>query len=168
MVGYSLGARVGLGLVAMGFVPRAILIGVNPGLASEGERAERRAGDARWAAMLREQGIEAFGDAWEAQALFASQARADAGRRAARRAARRGLDAEGLARSLETMGLAEMPDYRGVVDERVRLIVGGDDAKYLAIARGLPAALTVIEGSGHDPTLEQPERLREAIAAVRW
>jgi 2-succinyl-6-hydroxy-2,4-cyclohexadiene-1-carboxylate synthase len=174
VVGYSLGARVALGLVATGYVPRAVLIGVNPGLTTEAERTERRASDARWAARLRTEGIEAFSDAWEAQALFATQARANPARLAARRAARRALDAEGLAQSLETMGLAEMPDYRGAfagpeaIGDRVRLIVGADDAKYRAIAQALLAELIVIAGAGHDPTLEQPERLREAIAAIRW
>jgi pimeloyl-ACP methyl ester carboxylesterase len=30
----------------------------------------------------------------------------------------------------------------------------------------LPAPLTLIDGSGHDPTLEQPARLAAAIAAI--
>src|SRR5262245_28816608 len=75
VVGYSLGARVALGLVATGRVPRVVLVSVNPGIA-DGERAARRASDAAWAAMLRERGIAAFVDAWQAQPLFASQARA--------------------------------------------------------------------------------------------
>jgi pimeloyl-ACP methyl ester carboxylesterase len=60
------------------------------------------------------------------------------------------------------MGLAEMPDYRAAI-ARCSLIVGADDAKFLAIARGLPAPLTVIPGAGHDVPLEQPELLASAI-----
>src|SRR5687768_5364948 len=41
VVAYSLGARVALGLVATGRAPRAILVGVNPGLA-DAERPARR------------------------------------------------------------------------------------------------------------------------------
>lgn len=174
-VGYSLGARAALGLAATGRVARAILVGVNPGIA-EADRAARRAGDAAWARLLRERGVAAFAEAWEAQPLFATQARAGAERLAARRARRIALDPAELARSLEVMGLAEMPDYRGaaarlVAAGRIALIAGAEDAKFSAIARELAAAaperaLTLIEGSGHDPTLEQPARLAAAIAAI--
>jgi 2-succinyl-6-hydroxy-2,4-cyclohexadiene-1-carboxylate synthase len=164
VVGYSLGARVALGLVATGRVPRGVLISVNPGI-DDDAREPRRIGDAAWVQMLRERGIEPFIAAWEAQPLFATQARVDASRRAARRAQRLGLDAEQLARSLEVMGLAEMPDYRGAVDKRVALIVGADDQKYLAIAGGFDVHREVIAGAGHDPTLEQPAALATAIAS---
>lgn len=166
VVGYSLGARAALGLVATGRAPRAILVSVNPGL-GDADRAARRASDAAWARLLRERGIAAFADAWEAQPLFATQARVAPERLAARRARRRALDPEQLARSLEVMGLAEMPDHRGAVTAaRACLIAGEDDPRYVAIARALPAPLTVIAGSGHDPTLEQPARLADAIAGL--
>lgn len=165
VVGYSLGARVALALVAAGHAPRAILVSVNPGI-SDAARPERRASDAVWARTLRERGIAAFVDAWEAQPLFATQARI-AVQRAARRASRLALDPEQLARSLEVMGLAEMPDYRDALAERsaqIALIAGADDPKYAAIARALPAPATILPDSGHDPTLEQPAQLAAAIA----
>lgn len=164
VIGYSLGARVALGLVATNRVPRAVLISVNPGL-DDDAREPRRVGDAAWAAMLRERGIDAFIAAWEAQPLFATQAHVDPERRAARRADRLALDPEQLARSLEVMGLAEMPDYRGAVDRRVTLIAGADDKKYLAIAAGFDVHREVIADAGHDPTLEQPAQLAKAIAS---
>jgi 2-succinyl-6-hydroxy-2,4-cyclohexadiene-1-carboxylate synthase len=163
VIGYSLGARVALGLVAGGHVARGVLVSVNPGIADP-ERAPRRAGDAVWAERLRRHGLADFLDAWQAQPLFATQARAPADRRAARRTRRLALDPEQLAQSLEAMGLAEMPDYRALVDDRVALIAGADDAKYVAIARALPARLEVLAASGHDPTLEQPAALAAAIA----
>ncbi|HSR99821.1 MAG TPA: alpha/beta fold hydrolase [Kofleriaceae bacterium] len=163
VVGYSLGARVALGLVAAGHAPRAVLISGNPGI-GDGERAARRAGDALWARLARERGTQAFLDAWEAQPLFATQQRAPAERLAARRTRRLALDPEQLARSLEAMGLAEMSDYRAQIDDRIALIVGGDDARYVAIARGLPAPVEVIEGSGHDPLLEQPALLARSVS----
>ena len=164
VVGYSLGARVALGLVATGRAPRAVLISVNPGIDDEA-REPRRVGDAAWAAMLRERGIDAFLAAWEAQPLFATQERVDPVRRAARRAQRERLDAEQLARSLEVMGLAEMPDYRSMVDKRVALIAGADDTKYLAIAGAFDVHRELVADAGHDPTLEQPAALRAAIAS---
>jgi 2-succinyl-6-hydroxy-2,4-cyclohexadiene-1-carboxylate synthase len=164
-IGYSLGARTALGLVVAGHVPRAILISVNPGLAAA-ERPARRASDAAWARLARERGTAAFLDAWQAQPLFASQARAPADRRAARHARRLALDAEQLARSLEAMGLAEMPDYRAAVDGRFALIAGADDAKYRAIAGAPAAPLRLIADCGHDPLLEQPAALADAVRAL--
>ena len=162
VVGYSLGARVATALVALGFVPRAVLISVNPGI-DDADRPPRRARDAGWARMLREDGLATFVAAWEAQPLFATQERVAPQRRAARRAHRLAHDPEQLARSLEVMGLAEMPDYRGALDARCTLIVGGDDAKFLAIARVVSSRVEVIEGSGHDPLLEQPAELARTI-----
>ena len=162
VVGYSLGARVATGLVVGGFVPRAVLISVNPGIA-DADRPARRASDAVWATLLRERGIAEFLDAWEAQPLFATQQRVHPERRAARRAGRLTLDPEQLARSLEVHGLAEMPDYRGAIDARFALIAGADDPKYVAIARALPAPLQIIADAGHDPMFEQPAATRAAI-----
>jgi 2-succinyl-6-hydroxy-2,4-cyclohexadiene-1-carboxylate synthase len=164
VIGYSLGARIALAVVAGNLAPRAILVSVNPGIA-DAERPARRASDAQWAKLLRERGIAAFLDAWEAQPLFASQARVPAERLAARRAHRLALDPEALARSLETMGLAEMPDYRGVRAD-FALVAGADDTKYLAIARALGRPLRVIADCGHDPLLEQPQALALALAEL--
>jgi 2-succinyl-6-hydroxy-2,4-cyclohexadiene-1-carboxylate synthase len=168
VAGYSFGARVALGLVAAGLAPRAILIGVNPGI-DDADRPARRAGDVAWARLLRDRGIAAFADAWQAQPLFASQSRAAPALLAARRARRLALDPEQLARSLEVMGLAAMPDYRPAAHAAARagtisLVAGADDAKFVAIARALPAPLTLIAESGHDPTLEQPALLAAALA----
>ena len=73
------------------------------------------------------------------------------------------------------VGLAAMPDYwTGVAPhrDRIALLAGADDAKYVAIAEGLPcAAFETIPDSGHDPTLEQPVALagaiRRAVQALR-
>jgi 2-succinyl-6-hydroxy-2,4-cyclohexadiene-1-carboxylate synthase len=171
VVGYSLGARVALGLVVSGRIARGVLISVNPGITDD-LRSSRREFDATWTRLLRTHGIVAFVDEWEKQALFATQARASAARRAARREHRHALDPEQLARSLEVMGLAGMPDYYSAVPahrDRLALLAGADDAKYVAISQALPSAsFETIGDSGHDPTLEQPIALAQAIArAVR-
>ena len=172
-VGYSLGARVALGLLARDLVPAAILFSVHPGLASDAERADRKAADASWAERLRQHGTAAFLAAWEAQPMFASRAaRAPADVRARRHAERVALDAHTLARSMEVLGLGAMPDFRSALVERAaraHLVVGADDAKFLAIARTLvheaPAlVIDVVDGSGHDPTLEAPAELATIIA----
>jgi 2-succinyl-6-hydroxy-2,4-cyclohexadiene-1-carboxylate synthase len=167
VVGYSLGARVALGLVAGGRVGHGVFIGVNPGITDD-MRADRAQVDAAWARLLRTEGVAAFDDAWTKQALFATQARVPEAKRAARRERRLRHDPEQLARSLEVMGLAAMPDYWSAVAphrDRIALIAGADDAKYVAIAEGLPSAsFETIPDSGHDPTLEQPAALAAAIA----
>lgn len=166
VVGYSLGARVALGLVAQHRVRGALLVSVNPGIPDE-LRDARRTADAQWARLLRERGIEAFLDAWEAQPLFATQMRVAPERLASRRARRLALDPEQLARSLETMGLAEMPDYRDALGAYDALVVGADDAKFVAIASSLPrAARFTIPDCGHDVPLEQPAALATIIRAV--
>jgi 2-succinyl-6-hydroxy-2,4-cyclohexadiene-1-carboxylate synthase len=167
VVGYSLGARVALGLIASGRCGHAVLIGVNPGI-SDHEREQRREFDAAWTRLLRESGVAAFHDAWSRQPLFATQARLSAAELEARRQRRLRLDPEQLARSLEVMGLANMPDYWSAIPahrDRIALIAGADDPKYVAISAGLPAAsFETIPSCGHDPTLEQPRELAAAIA----
>jgi 2-succinyl-6-hydroxy-2,4-cyclohexadiene-1-carboxylate synthase len=178
-VGYSLGARVALGLLARDLVPAAILIGVNPGLATVDLRAERKAADASWVERLRRDGTAAFLAAWEAQPMFASSiARASSDVRARRHAERARLDANALALTMEVLGLGAMPDLRAALVERAtraHLVVGADDAKFLAVARTLvheaPAlVIDVVDGSGHDPTLEAPVALAAIItrAAARF
>ena len=59
------------------------------------------------------------------------------------------------------------PDYRQVLkDSGAPLIVGADDAKFLAIARASGNPLTVIPRAGHDVPLENPEALAEAIRRI--
>jgi 2-succinyl-6-hydroxy-2,4-cyclohexadiene-1-carboxylate synthase len=174
VVGYSFGARLALGLLAIDAVRAAVLIGVNPGLRDDVARAARRADDGRWADRLRALGTPAFLDAWEAQPLFATQARAPDERRARRRQARQALAAAPLATALEVLGLGAMPDLEPALvarAPRAHLIVGGDDARFVALAAGLRARSPdllgdVIAGSGHDPTLEAPDALATVLAGA--
>jgi 2-succinyl-6-hydroxy-2,4-cyclohexadiene-1-carboxylate synthase len=173
LCGYSLGARVALGLLAREplLFASATLVGVHPGLANALERSERRASDERWCLLLEQQGLEAFVRAWQDQPTFTGQAglaepRArDALQR--QHQVRMSRDAGELARSLRVLGLAEMPDYRAALCEApipVTLVVGARDAKFLALAEGLAERanslrLEVIEGAGHNLVLEAPEAL---------
>jgi 2-succinyl-6-hydroxy-2,4-cyclohexadiene-1-carboxylate synthase len=160
LLGYSLGGRLGLALLARG-VPfaRAVIIGGAPGLATPSERIERRHMDARWASILRSDGVHAFAEAWEAQPLFATQ---KGTKFSARRAQRRAHDAEGLARAFEVLGLAEMPNLLPALARNtvpVDYVVGERDAKFIALGEALVASvpnvrLTVAAGAGHDVLLE--------------
>jgi 2-succinyl-6-hydroxy-2,4-cyclohexadiene-1-carboxylate synthase len=174
VIGYSLGARLTLGLVAAGHVEHAILVSVNPGLQLAAERAERRSLDDAWATLLRTQGIAAFARAWQAQALFDSQQQVSAELRSARTSQRLGHDPTQLAEALMSMGLAAMPDYRATIaahQHRLHLVVGALDRKFVALAQQLTTAhpdlpCTEIPGCGHDPTLESPTEIAQLMASV--
>jgi 2-succinyl-6-hydroxy-2,4-cyclohexadiene-1-carboxylate synthase len=176
LCGYSMGARVALGLLVR--QPRlfdaALLIGVHPGLTDEAARAERREVDARRARLLRESGLEAFVAAWEELPLFASQRFLSRKPLADQRDIRLGHDAEGLARSLEVLGLAEMPNYRAamaMLGVPITLMTGSLDAKFSRIASTLEKESAhidaeVVEGVGHNVVLEAPAAVTAAMKRV--
>lgn len=173
LAGYSLGARVALRLMIRypGMFARATLIGVNPGLEREEERAERRRQDGSWADMLRSQGIARFVEAWERQPVLAIRSAVPGPRLAAHRALRLSHDPIALASALELFSLGLMPSAwpeLGRVTLPVRLIAGEHDAKFRAIAERMvgsmpEASLELIRDSGHNVLIEQPEALARAL-----
>jgi 2-succinyl-6-hydroxy-2,4-cyclohexadiene-1-carboxylate synthase len=136
-------------------------------LKTDAERAQRRAGDARFVQFLRERGLTAFVDAWQALPLWASQGDLPESVKAAQREQRLRHDAEGLAQSLLAHGLGEMPDLRAElarVQSPVDLVVGERDPKFHALGQELlgiipGARLTLASSSGHNLLLERPELL---------
>lgn len=166
LAGYSLGARVALGLLvgANDLWSDAVLIGVNPGLEDDQSRLTRRAEDARRCGVLRDHGVAAFVEEWERLPLLATQAGLGVEVAARQRAQRLDHGAEGLARSLEVMGLAAMPDYwpaMAGIRQPVRVVVGELDQRFRPIAaraaRCLPGGeLVVVPGAGHNVVLEAP------------
>ena len=173
LCGYSLGARVALGLLARhGFVfSGATLIGVHPGLTTLEERAARVGGDERWCELLSKRGVAAFLDAWQEQPVFASQRVLPERAAAEQRRIRASHGADGLMRALRVLGLGQMPNYRGAlanVAGPLRLVVGEQDAKFLALARKLVetlpnARLDLVPGVGHNVLLEAPGHLESAL-----
>jgi 2-succinyl-6-hydroxy-2,4-cyclohexadiene-1-carboxylate synthase len=167
LAGYSLGARLALSLALARpeRVRRLTVIGVHPGLPTNKEKDTRRESDAAWRRMLTEGSLQAFVAAWEAQPLFATQRELPAAVTAAHREARLRHDPQGLARSLEVLGLGEMPDCRAALARLtlpVTLMAGERDEKFLGLARELAralphAALRVAPGAGHDLLLERPD-----------
>jgi 2-succinyl-6-hydroxy-2,4-cyclohexadiene-1-carboxylate synthase len=177
LFGYSLGGRLALGLVARypRRFERAVVVSAHPGLRSAAARARRRLRDLRWIELLREDGISAFVAAWERQSLWRSQRALPEWIRSERRRARCRHTAEGLARSLESVGLGQMPNLRPRLARspcRVDLLAGGADPKFRALAEELQqlvphARLGVAEHAGHDLVLERPAFCAAYLAEAR-
>ena len=178
LIGYSLGARLSLGLAvhAPSKWRRVTLIGVNPGLPTDDAgrliRAERHRTDNDWANLLATDGPTAFFSAWQRQPLFATQAVLPAEVRAAQQRWRSNLDGPQLAEAMRQMSLAEMPDYRSALAELpmpIQLIVGARDDKFLRIADAIhsrrpDARLDVVPNVGHNVVLEAPAALARVLA----
>lgn len=167
LLGYSLGGRFALGILAR-YPQRfehAVVISAHPGLKTDEERAARREGDARFVQLLRERGLTAFVDAWQALPLWASQGSLPEAVKQAQREQRLRHDAGGLAESLLQHGLGEMPDLRPRLREvqtPVDLVVGVRDPKFVALGEELSGVmpgsrLIRVADAGHNLLLERSE-----------
>jgi 2-succinyl-6-hydroxy-2,4-cyclohexadiene-1-carboxylate synthase len=166
LVGYSMGARLGLGLAARADarIGGATLVGVDPGLQSAAERRERRGVEAGWCDRLRREGVERFMSAWEELPLFASQSRCAPEARRRQAALRRTHDARRLAEGLALLGLGSMPDLWPRLPELpcpVRFVAGELDAKFArlaesAAARAARVSPVLVPDAGHNVVLENP------------
>lgn len=173
LLGYSLGARLALGLAIRHpeRVRTLTLVGVNPGLDDADAARARREADEVLARALERDGLEAFVDRWERLPLFASQRALPAALQAARRRQRLAHDPAGLARALRVLGLGSMPswwDALPALPMPITLVVGGDDLKFRGIAerfrdRRPSTRLKVVPGVGHDVTLEAPAALARLL-----
>jgi 2-succinyl-6-hydroxy-2,4-cyclohexadiene-1-carboxylate synthase len=162
LCGYSLGARVALGLLTHHpyLFGGATLIGVHPGLASTTERAARVGADERWCQLLETRGVAAFLAAWQQQPLFASQRELAPRVADAQARIRAGHSESGLSRALRVLGLGQMPDYRGT---------GALDSKFAALAAALArqaprVRLDLVPGVGHNVLIEAPAHIEGLLA----
>jgi 2-succinyl-6-hydroxy-2,4-cyclohexadiene-1-carboxylate synthase len=174
LAGYSLGARLALGLLvrAPDRFQAAVLVSGSPGLADAGEVGKRRERDAVWCQLLAQQGLSNFVDRWQAEPLFASQLGLSERARASERERRLGHTAAGLCHSLRVTGLAEMPNYWPALSRvtcPVAVLAGALDRKFCDIAasvvRKLPNGyFAEVPEAGHNLLLERPEAVASAIA----
>ena len=177
--GYSMGGRITLGL--LGRIPdaieSAILVGAHPGLTNDTDREQRQTADEVWVRVLDDDGIEVFMEKWQAQALFATQARLPAERLAGQRAVRMRHDPRALAFAMHSLSLGRMPSYwdvLGATEVPIDLVVGALDEKFTTLAgrmkeqmrHGLGRVLRVAD-TGHNVVLEQPELLARIIDSDR-
>lgn len=173
LLGYSMGGRAALAasIAKPDAFASLVLVGATAGIADPAARAERIASDEALADSIVAGGLERFVDAWMAQPLFASQARLRAAVLERARRQRLSNRPHALAHSLRGMGAgAQAPLHGALARQRspVLLVVGGEDAKFCAIANALAGVLPdarveVIAGVGHAAHLEAPDRFAALV-----
>lgn len=165
--GYSLGSRIGLGLLVRhpGLFRGAVLVGCRPALDSEDAIRTRAAQDEERAERIERAGLAAFVDSWERLPHFALQHGLPGPVQAQERERRMSHTAVGLARSLRLHGLAQMPWGRealAAIRTPVTFVVGGaEDPGFQAFGEDLAATipgarLVRADGAGHNVLLERP------------
>lgn len=174
LLGYSMGARLALGLAVAhpGRFLSLTLVGVVPGLADETARAARCAWEDEQARLLRTLPIELSLAQWEAQPLFATQQKLPAATREAQRAERLGNEPQGLAWAMTTLGTGRMPNLSaalGSLPMPVWLLTGALDLTCTDLAARLASQYPqlhhiVVPQAGHNLLLEAPEAVARAMA----
>jgi len=167
LIGYSLGGRVALHLAtaAPERLWALVIESASPGIEDPTQRAARIESDEKLAQSIFDDGIEAFADLWQAQALFASQASLPADILAEQRGQRIENSPTGLANSLRGMGAGAQDyilDRLEVIEAPSLFLAGALDTRYAAAAPILASKVRgaehrIIEGAGHTTHLEQPE-----------
>jgi 2-succinyl-6-hydroxy-2,4-cyclohexadiene-1-carboxylate synthase len=181
VAGYSLGARVGLGLTVTfpNRVRRLVLESGSPGLRRRRDRGERRRTDAELAAAIELEGLEAFVRRWEELPLFDGIRLLPEPVREVIRQRRLSHRPEGLAGSLRALSLGAQPNYwqrLWTVRAPTLLLTGERDDRFTAIARSMGAEMPLVwghvfPGAGHAPSQEVPEeyaRELKGFLAAPW
>ena len=173
LAGYSLGARLALGLLVCHrqLFCSATLIGVHPGLGSERERQERAIADDELAHRLERDGVERFVDFWQSLPLFNSQSTLPPEVLHAQRQRRLDHASEGLAYALRALSLGRMPDYRSrlpKLDVPVLLMAGAEDLKFSRLAEAMSVLLPsstfeTVPAAGHNLLLEAPPEVAASL-----
>ena len=168
-VGYSMGARLALGLALRRpeLVASLVCVSGTAGLGDETARAARHGDDEALARRVEALGVSVFIDEWLARPMFAGL---DA--RAGRADDRRVHAVAGLAGALRTLGTGSQPDLWPMlprVGAPTLLVAGGRDARFVDTARRMASSIPrarceVLDGLGHAVPLEAPRVLAALVA----
>ncbi len=178
VIGYSLGGRLALGLVAlMPGLSCVIAVGAHAGFSSAetDERRRRAEADDERAKHVLEKGMLAFAEAWAREPIFSTQRDLPLHVQLGQAHTRESHTERGIAWTLTTLGTGRMPDLRGRLAEsgtRVELIAGALDTKFVEHHRSLDrqrlpqVQCSTIAGCGHNPVLENPGGVLAAVRAA--
>jgi len=173
LCGYSMGARLALGVSVLDWRPirHLVLLSGRRGLQPGPERQQRGRMDERWAQRFESEPLACVLDDWERQLVLTPGPGASPQALALRR--RRRLEHRGpeLASALRSLGLARMPSYAesiGAIGCPVTLMAGELDIKFRTLAEALAAEipgakLAVVQGCGHDLPLEAPRAVAHTL-----
>jgi 2-succinyl-6-hydroxy-2,4-cyclohexadiene-1-carboxylate synthase len=172
-IGYSMGGRLalGAGVLFPERVSKLVLESASPGLATEGERAERRRSDELLARRIESNEIGVFVSEWEDRPLFRTQRRLAPADRAALRDRRMANRPAALAACLRGLGTGMQPSLWSALENvaiPTLLIVGKEDSKFIRtnerMQKALPEVrLELVPDAGHTVHLEQPVAWASAI-----
>jgi 2-succinyl-6-hydroxy-2,4-cyclohexadiene-1-carboxylate synthase len=168
-IGYSLGGRAMLHAALMypSLVQRLIVIGANPGIDDDDERARRREADDALVARMETVGLDGFLREWVAQPLFGGLALSPTDW-----ADRLRNTVEGLSSSLRMAGTGAQgslwPRLREL-NMPVLAMAGELDTKFAAIAQQIAtmaprARAVLVGGAAHAAHLQQPNAVIVQIA----
>lgn len=175
VLGYSMGARVALGL-AMTHAQRVehlILESGTAGIADEQARIQRVQADELQAQAI-EQDYASFVTQWESLPLFASQNKLSNSQKETVRQQRLSQTPQNMATSLRQMGTGSQPNYWPLLPYltvKTLFLAGEYDTKFQAIGQKLTRELPngqyqkVLE-AGHNIHLESPEAF--ALIITKW
>ncbi|MDH3498905.1 MAG: 2-succinyl-6-hydroxy-2,4-cyclohexadiene-1-carboxylate synthase [Acidimicrobiia bacterium] len=173
LIGYSMGARVGLAaaLTAPELLRSIVLVGGTAGIADPAARAQRQRADEELAARIERNGIAWFAQEWMTKPFFVTQARLGRSHLAAARAQRMENDAHALANSLRGMGTGTQPSYWHMLDRLqvpLLFVAGEEDRTFMVIGEQMVAAvpagvLAVVPGVGHAAHIEAEPEVAEAV-----
>jgi 2-succinyl-6-hydroxy-2,4-cyclohexadiene-1-carboxylate synthase len=170
VVGYSMGARIALGLSILypEKIDRAILLSGDPGLRDETERAQRLLWDEEQATLLEREGLEFFSERWAKLPLFATQEKLPVAAREAQQQERRGHTNKGAAWAMRTLGLGRMPSWwerLSTCKVPIQIVTGALDQKFTKIGAEMSqfATHTIIPGVGHNVAIEAPQAIADLL-----
>lgn len=158
-MGYSLGGRLAVhALIDNPSVWQgAIIISSHPGLASKEERAERIAGDQRWAGRFLQEPWGSLLEDWDKQSIFNSSPR--------RERTEEEFSRKNLSHALQEWSIAKQADLRGKIEELsvpILWMVGEKDVKYRSLAQEVRlknplSCVKVVPNAGHRIPWDCPE-----------